>query len=296
MADFAPMEINAETVGPKGLAAALTIAAHAKHPQLLRWPGAQVSPLAAGFLEAALAASANDSRIAGVSLGLPRSRPSTRVPFVPIDDGFDTILLQLFQPSAVMFTPIQAERAVYGMERNGGDLSRYLARAGCYLLAPRASLAHDGRGDSAQHRLFPVAPREWRVACVNQSLAIYDAQLEITPEAAPRISEALRDRIFVVDLWGTRPADQLGDALLLSARPCRAPILTFPLEFTPPEANLAAPTEQGFFSLGAVGDFGAMDAPRRERLFRHVTRYNAMDGYVGQFFVPIRKFIMRERR
>ncbi|WP_340318243.1 hypothetical protein [Rhizorhabdus argentea] len=296
MADFAPMEINAETIGPDGLAAALTVAVHARHPVLLRWPGAQVSPLAAGFMKAALAASASDTRIAGISLGLPRLRPSTRVPFVPIEDGYDTILLQLLQPSAIMFTPIQAERAVYGMARNGGDLSAYLTRADCYLLAPRTSLAHDGLGDSAQQRLFPVAPREWRVGRVSKSLAIYDARLEIAPEAARRLSDALEDRIFAVDLWGNRPADQIGDGLLLSARPCRQPILTFPLEFTPLEANLSAPADEGFFSLGAAGDFGAMDAPRRERLFRHVTRYNALDGYIGQFFVPVRQLIMRERR
>ena len=291
MADIAPLGNFFEMKLPAGgLQDALATVSRGERSILLRSPEAVLSPFATGFIDAVLADVAEDARVAGATLAVRRLRPGTAIPFVPIEDGSDAIFVRAAPEVALLFTPAQAARAAAGIEREGG-LPAYLNREGAYIVAPRTALAHDGCGDAGQQRSFPVASRLWRIASPDDSLALYDARFEITAEAAARVGPALGGQDFTVDLWGDLPVTEIDDGLLLSARPCRSPLLSFPLDFTPPEANLAAPIEGGFFSLAPSAAFGPMDAARRERLFRHATRYNAMDDYVGQVLAPIRRLL-----
>lgn len=296
MADLAPTFLaEGHEIGRGGIAAALADVARGERATLLRWPGARLSPFAAAFVTAAFAALDGDQTVAAVSLAVPRVRPGTAISFTPIDDGNDATFLQTFAPAAVALTPDQAERMIAGLDRCDGDISAYLAATGRYLATPRTALAHDGRDDAAQQRMFPVGRRAWRIGAPDGALACYDARLEITAAAARLLGPALTGHDFTVDLWGERPSGA-ASGLLLSARPCRAPILSFALDLTPPEANLAAPVAGGFFALGDAADFGPMDAVRREALFRHATRFNAMDDYANQFLAPLRRLTGQGRR
>jgi hypothetical protein len=286
--------------GQHELAAALAKVAEGNTTTVLRRRGAHVSRFMTSFVEAVLAAIGNDRRVAGISLAAPRLRTATVIPFVPIEDGFDAIFLQIVPQVAFVMTPTQAAAAKAGLEKHGGNLAKWLAASKRYLVTPRTALAHDGLGTAEQQRMFPIGQREWRIGPPDNSLALYDARLELAAEAAQRLAPPLADFAFIVDLWGLRQPEEIVGDYLLSARPCRRPVIQFALDFIPPEANLAAPSKQGFFALGKANDFEPMERSRRERLFRHATRYNALDDYaaqlLGPMFGPLRRLTGRAAR
>lgn len=277
-------------IRPGSLRAALEAGARRDRPLLVRWPGAVLSPHLNTFADAVLAM-ADDPAVVGATVSLPRFRPQTDVPFVPVEDGADTLCLRVPPDAAALFSPAQAERALANWQGDGDDgLIGGAERSGGWLIAPRSALGY-GKSRESQ-RLLAAGARAWRIAPPAEALAVYDRALEIAPDAARRIAPALAGHEFVVDLWGDRPATV---DLLLSSRPCRAPLLGFALELTPPEANLVHPVADGFFSLGHARDFGAMTAARRETLFRHATRYNALGDYAAQFARPLRRLAGRRR-
>ena len=273
--------------GHNELAAALAKVAEGNATTVLRRRGGHVSRFMTSFVKAVLEAIGNDRSVAGISLAAPRLRTATVMPFVPIEDGFDAIFLQMAPQVAFVMTPTQAAEAKAGLAQHDGNLAKWLTASMRYLATPRTALAHDGLRTAEQQRMFPIGPREWRIGAPGDSLALYDARLELAAEAVRRLAPPLADFAFIVDLWGQRQPEEIVGEYLLSARPCRRPVIQFALDFIPPEANLAVPSKQGFFALGKATDFEPMERSRRERLFRHATRFNALDDYAAQLLGPM---------
>lgn len=275
---FAPL-VEPRAVAPGGWAAALEGVARGAAPVLLHSPEARFAADAPGFAAAALAL-AEDPAVAGASLSLPRWRPgAARLPFVPLPDGGDGVYLGAVALGALVVTPGQAARLAGAVQ--GG---RLVPPAGA-ILAPRSPLAWGAPGDQ---QLLMVGKRAWRLRAPPATLACYDARLELTPAAARQLAPMLADYAFGVDLWGNGGVEA---PFLLSARPCSRPLLSYALELMPIEANLAHPAAGGFFAFGRAEDFAPMPRARHEALFRHATRYNALDQYAAQFLGPLRRLV-----
>ncbi|WP_066544175.1 MULTISPECIES: hypothetical protein [unclassified Sphingomonas] len=262
-------------------------------PVLLHAPDAVFALHLSSYLDAVLAI-ADAPGVAGATLGLPRWRSADRVPFTPVPDGADTLYLRSGRQVALLVTPSQAARA-----RDGGvtgeDWSDYLTASGQYLIAPTSPLAFaTGRG---LHAMLAVGDRAWRLHALDGAVACYDASYELAPAAAARLDPALAGLAVRIDLWGRTGAEAIDpDLHLVSSRPCRRPIAGYPLELAPVEANLALRGDGGFFSLGRAADFAEMTLPRREMLYRHATRYNAMGDYAAQFLGPLARIAARVKR
>ena len=134
------------------------------------------------------------------------------------------------------------------------------------------------------------------------AFAIYDVFYEPTPEALRRLCPSLGEgpaatADFDVDLMGSKPAEVLGRPFLLSARPCRSPVLQVGLEMIPLEANFAFRTPGDFLSLGPAGSFGSMGQDRSLTVIRHLNTFAYWNKYFFQLFKPLqtRLFILRQQ-
>ncbi|PEQ13720.1 hypothetical protein B2G71_05210 [Novosphingobium sp. PC22D] len=276
-----------------GLRAALAEIAKGFDPTLLVAADARIADAADAFLGPALEALRAGSAF-GASLSFPRFRPGTRIPVVPLEDGSDVVFGRCAPDVAGLFEPDGARAILEAWPASDADgFARALARLGGFVLLPRSPLACLPGGRGAMRRNLAVGWRDWRIPRPDDALALYDCDWNLVEAAARRLGPLRSYRNFRIDLWGQSAASLRAD-LMVSARPCRAPILQFPLSFMPLEANLTMASTPGtsgpgFFSLGAERDFEAMPAASRERLFRHATRYNAIDDYLGQFLAPVKR-------
>ncbi len=239
-------------------------------PALLVGPGVRLAPHALDYVAAV---AARDLGASLASLFAPPRQGSGATPFTPLLDGGDNIFAAIDPGPAVVVTPIQARRLLNAAPDAPLD-----------VLFPRTGMAWSA--DSAFDPTIEHGPREWRFLPQDESLAVYDQGLEITPEAlrraAPGLAPILTGVDFAVDLLGERPAPSA--PYLLSARPCAAPIRTFGLDLTPLAANIVFEVPGAFFSLGPVEAFGPMTSGRRGALLRHLNRSFDLGKYVGRLF------------
>jgi hypothetical protein len=235
-------------------------------PALIVGPGVRLAPHALGYVAAV---TARDLGASLASLFAPPRQGFGSTPFAPLLDGGDNIFATIDPGPAVVVTPAQAARLLNAVP--GAPLE---------VLFPRTAMAC--RADTAFDPTIERGPREWRFLARDESLAVYDHDLEITPQALRRAAPGLVDLDFAVDLLGERPTSSA--PYLLSSRPCAAPIRTFGLDLTPLAANIVFEVLGAFFSLGPVETFGPMTATRRGALRRHLNRSFDLSEYVGQLF------------
>lgn len=256
-------------------------------PVLLMVRGAQIADVADAFIAAALPLLRSAGAL-GASLSMPRFRSGTRVPVMPIEDGYDVIFAQSLPDVAVLFVPEGARALLTAWILPGhAGYQSAMKELDEYFVLPRTPLAYLPGFESNHRRDLAVGRRDWCIPQAMASLALYDASWNPAPSAVRRLGPLSQFPEFDVDLWGESALSD-GAGLLLSSRPCNAPLMQFPLSFTPLEANLTQAVDHGFFSLGRASDFGGLSTQARERLFRHVTRYNALDDYFGQFLSSLR--------
>lgn len=219
------------------------------------------------YAAAALAAYADDPRVAGVSLYTHHRNVHLQRPFEPLHDGSDVFFLQLASSWGQAWTADQwrAFRAWYGPGRRVGPdapvppyvrawpesswLSRfilYLVETGRWFVYPRVSLTTNF-GDAGAHfdRARPDyqvpllgGARDFAFAGLDASGAVYDPFFEVTPACLARLAPALAGRDFAVDLYGGKPPEFIDAPHVLTGRPCRDPLLTFGSDLRPPPLNV----------------------------------------------------------
>lgn len=264
-------------------------------PALLIADDACVSPIAEKFAESVLAARADlcargGAQPFGASLSTMRFRPGTRIPFVPMPDGFDTYFGRPVPAAASLFWPESAE-ALLGAWAGSSDLGivTALVRLEGYLIIPRAPLAFDGGSSPTECTLLAQGFTDWRMAPPSEAIAVYDERWELADAQARKLIGREIAGSLTVDLWGE--SRSVSTDFLLSSRPCLKPLAQYKLELVPPEANLCRPSSNGFFSLGAAESFLPMPRQATSYLARHATRYNAYHDYIGQFLGPLKKVV-----
>lgn len=234
-----------------------------RQPALIVGPGVRLAPHALDYVAAV---TAQDLGAGLASLFAPPRR-AFGTPFTPLLDGGDNLFAAIDPGPAVVVTPAQAARLLTAAP--GAPLEVLFPRTGM------ACLANGAFNPTIEH-----GPRAWRFLARDESLAVYDSGLEITPDALKRAAPHLPAVDFAVDLLGERPDPST--PYLLSSRPCAAPIRTFGLDMTPLAANVVFENPGDVLSLGPTEAFGPMTAARRNALRRHLNRSFDLSEYAGQ--------------
>jgi len=260
----------------------------------------------------ALDHAAHDARIAGVGLATPFFDGYRHLPFEPIADGFDGVYLQVPWYDGMAWTssmwqayrdtpterstPIHASLATLNADEWFPDAVRYLVASGRFHLLPReahatnsgAPGAHfDDQTDYFQTPLCVRAPRSWRLASLDDSLAVYDDHLEPTADVVRRLVPDLSQADLTVDLLGVRDLEAVSAPLVLTTRPVdqhagrEAPQRSWGASLHPLVANLihdVAGTDIHLALIESVRTDAAADRRSLEVLTRHAQRGRIPSG------------------
>ena len=249
------------------------------------------------FAAAALEFAQADPRIAGVSLAAPGYDGYRRLPFEPVDDGFDAIFAQVPWYDGMAFTAemwrtlrdnpapstVQLHAAFDELDDDEWfpDVMRHLVANERWWMLPRSAHA-TGTGAAGQHfdsatNWFQVpvsaaAPASFRFGSLDGSKALYDDHMEPTTTMLQRLAISHDADGWVMDLGGTRDlAGLTGDQLVLTTRPSDQPVRTWGANMHPLVLNLVY-DEPGMdivlarketVDLSGEGDRHSLDTLRR---------------------------------
>jgi hypothetical protein len=126
-----------------------------------------------------------------------------------------------------------------------------------YFVYPRISLSTNFHDPGTHHKKnqtrlqVPVQflEKEWRLKPFQDSIAVYDAYLEMLPEKIKLISNKLANHDFEVDFYAQKKLDQIDTEYMLTSRQAIDPILTYGKELKPIELNVACDIKGSKISL-----------------------------------------------
>jgi len=261
-----------------------------------------VVPEAYRYVTGAVDHYADEPTVAGISLYSFRIDEYQGLAFHPLDDGYDTFFMQTPSSSGQAWTsrqwrgfrewldghphlegvhlPEPAARWDSGRSWKKAFLA-YLIDTDRYYAFPRVGLTTNC-GDPGTHfsreainTATPVflGTRDWRFAPWPNSLR-YDAWFEPHSDTIERWWPGLGGPEVTIDFFGSK--DRIDTPLLLSSRPCIAPIESFPMILLPFAQNLSLPGEGAFFHFGKASDFEPLPPPKRRKIFE------ASNGQIGK--------------
>ena len=228
-----------------------------------------LSPVFYHFVEQAHQYFSEDTRIAGVSLYAYQFNGYHHYPFIPLMDGADVYFAQIMSILGQSWTKAQwcrftewyesysmvmkeMEKPLHNVWQSFADdeyfpiQMKYLVSTDQYYVFPRSSLT-TGFGDqgihfdsSTDYFQVPIQRNKtsYRFYALDDADALYDSFMEILPRCVKRLSPALRDFDFAVDLNAIKELSHLQSDYVLTTRACANPAKTFALAMKPPEANL----------------------------------------------------------
>ena len=228
-----------------------------------------LSPVFYHFVAEAHQYFSEDERIAGVSLYAYQFNGYHHYPFIPLMDGADVYFAQIMSILGQSWTRAQWSRftkwyeshliAMQEIEKPLHNVwqsfaydeyfpiqTKYLVSTDQFYVFPRSSLT-TGFGDQGVHFdastdyfQVPIQRKKtsYRFHALDDADALYDSFMEILPRCLKRLSPALRDIDFAVDLNAIKEISHLQSDYVLTTRACAHPAKTFALAMNPPEANL----------------------------------------------------------
>ena len=210
---------------------------------------------------------ANDG-IAAISLYGLWFNGYTQQPFIPLEDGTDVFFLQMPYTQGQAFTRSQwknfSDWLASGDRKLSSDdqlhdsffhfepeewfplMAKYVVESGRYVVYPRVSLT-SGAGDAGTHFketsvFFQTPLQGWKdhyqFSTLDQSVSVYDSFFEILPDRLNRLTNALRDFAYDVDLYATKAPQHLRKDYVLTSRQCRSAVLSFGKSMRPMETNI----------------------------------------------------------
>ncbi|NIA25992.1 MAG: glycosyl transferase family 2 [Gammaproteobacteria bacterium] len=242
--------------------------------------------------------------VAGISTYAYRLDELLLLAFHPLDDGFDTLFMQMpsswgqlwtveqwarfrsWQRSSQPISPgrLPRQAAEWPPEKSWKrSFLEYLIDTDRYFAFPRASLTSNC-GDAGEHFrratinfTTPLAygPRDWRFAPWSERAIRYDAWFEPHPDTIALRWPDFGGSDITVDLRGSKQPKHVTTSRLLSSRPSSEPDVSFPMLLQPEALNLDLPGQGAFFHLGPSSSFGELPPWKRRRMIE------ALNGEIG---------------
>ncbi|MEM6265771.1 MAG: glycosyltransferase [Bacteroidota bacterium] len=228
-----------------------------------------VSPMFYRFASEALNYYSDDARIAGASLYSIATNTFARLPFTPMEDGSDVFFIN--QPCSwgqawadnqwIQFRnwvdnnpPLAEEDYLYPESvKHWSPHSwlkfyiKFLAENGKYFVYPRVSMSTNF-GDAGTNFGIPrytvfqvklqVGKDPFRFRPIDESLAVYDAYMELEKQALDRIVPELAPYDYTVDMYGIKPLERFDCSHVITTQPVQQSIRSFGMQLKPFEMNL----------------------------------------------------------
>lgn len=210
----------------------------------------------------------NDDRIVGASLYTMAFNETAQRPFQALEDGNDVFFCSLMSWAPVYF-PRQWKKFLDWIETLNGreivcknvpqDVSnwpkssfkklhiQYVQQNNLYFAYTRHSCAtnfsepgeHYKKDTNKLQVSMEVGKRNVLQLCdLDESLAVYDAFLEIKPDILKRLSSELRAYDFDVDLYGKKPQASITKPYVLTTKKTRHVVKLYGRKMVPHEMNI----------------------------------------------------------
>ena len=250
---------------------------------------------------AALAQAKSDERIAGVCLAAPFHDGYRHLPFEPVLDGSDAIYAQVPWYDGMAWTRDMWARyraakvdATTSIHRAFDQLDddewfphavRYLVQTGRFYLLPRHAHATNSGAAGAhfetETNYFQVSlslrgPTSWRFSSLDESLAVYDDHMELTPRVVAQLVPELASYDLTIDLLGTRDLSESRAPHVLTTRQTSSLIRAWGSSLHPLVANVVAGSPGDSIRLAAIED--VISSPESDRTAEETLRIHADRG------------------
>ncbi|WP_405294429.1 hypothetical protein [Algibacter sp. Ld11] len=245
-----------------------------------------VSPEFYNYTTKALTFYKNEDKIGGISLYTHKKNFLNKYPFETISDSNDVFFLQIASSWGQAWTKkqwngfrewLEGQRIIESdpipiQVKNWPETSwlkffiKYLVFTDKYFVYPTASFSTNF-GDSGTHNrksnvVYQVPfflGKEIRFIEIEKSINVYDAFFEILPSRLKRLSPALEDIEFSVDLYGEKVIENIKTEYLISSKKNRNQSAKyFGLEVKPMVLNLVYKIEGEVFSLDSKYNFNEL--------------------------------------
>lgn len=241
-----------------------------------------VSPYFYHYAEKALNYYKNDNKIAGVSLYNYRINETAQRPFEPIHDGTDVYFIQLPSSWGQVWDRVQwKEFRIWNDHRKNlieaddrlpanviswpktswkREFAKYMVANNKYFVYPRISLTtnYGDIGTHGKQQNFNVQvslllkKMDHRFCQISDSLAVYDAHMEILADVLSRLNKKLALIDYEVDLYGTKKMEKINKDYVLTSKKCNAFKLSFSSDMRPHETGIINDIQGDNFRLSHV--------------------------------------------
>lgn len=247
-----------------------------------------VSPYMIQYVEQVYDFYKDDYRIAAASLYNPFVNEATGTRFYQIQDGYDNYFLQQPYWGHVWFKEPWKEFSDYltgynenvdilppGIKEWKGSFKKkyiqYLIEKDKYVVTPRVSLLtnngipgiHSGNREVFFQCPFTLADKKYTFSRLDDSIAIYDAAMELKEIIFKRFNNELYAFDFEVDIFGHKDVYQKD--YVLTSKPVKNAIMSF--------SSLMKPTELSVL-INAEGNKGIRLAKKEDVIFTKKTARN----------------------
>ena len=242
----------------------------------------------------------DDERIAGIGLYRPRHVRMIKIPFQPLDDGFDNFFMQipiswgqawtsrgwtLFRewysenedhdfatgllPPDVLRWPSKSSWKKYFFQYMLENEKYFAMPHTCHSTCFQDAGVHAANNNATYQ--MPLAygnQAKYRFSTLDESESVYDCYFSLLPKHLKQLCPALEPYDFETDLYGIKPLDSISTPFVLTCRNASSFELGFSVDMKPLEANLIHNQSGGELKLAKVEDI--IEQNRRYRnLWRH---------------------------
>ena len=266
----------------------------------------------------------NDSAVSGIALYSYDYNDWARVPFTPIDDGYDNYFFQCATSWGQMWTCqqwsgfklwyasnsdliINGEMGLPPSVINWPQTSwkkyfvAYTVTENKYFVYPRTSLTTNF-GDAGTH--VKVSSPEYQVSLMlrtksykfshlEDSLCIYDVFYELEARCIKVFNQELEKFDFECDLYGTKNLENVRSDYLISIRECSAPSAAYSHIQMPQEFNILFDEKGDFFSLARTTDFREVNKRKQLSHLEYVSKGIDLTRSKALYFYILRNLLKR---
>lgn len=225
-----------------------------------------VSPFFYDYALSTLAFYSNEERLAGFSLFNYQINETANRTFSPLDDGTDVYFMQLASSWGQIWTEIQWQKFRLWHKNSNNKINEklppnilrwsdsswkkifinYMVSENMYFVFPRISLTTNF-GEIGEHALkkssttqvpLLMNQRFFIFCALKNSLAVYDAHMEILSDILSRFNKKLASYTFETDLYGKKDLNSLSNEWVLTSKTCTNKLFSFSCEMKPHELNI----------------------------------------------------------
>lgn len=245
-----------------------------------------VSPAFYDYAVQAMNFYADADEVGGIGLYSYNYNDWVRLPFIPLDDGYDNYFFQCATSWGQLWTRKQWQGFKQWYEINSNSLfendrllpnsvkqwpqsswkkyfvaylvyeNKFFVYSRTALVTTFATVGTHVKNATMEYQVPLLLQRKrFRFSYFEKSLSTYDVFYELLPRCLKALNRELEELDFECDFYGTKLLENIKTKYLISIRECKNPLKSYSIHQLPQELNVVFDAAGNFFNLGEVSGF-----------------------------------------